>query len=205
MPFVDFKALKQSVSIERAAQLLNLKLHKSGQQLRGQCPACQTDDDRSLAITPGKGLYFCHAAQVGGDCISLVAHVLDLSMRDAAEWLQDTLPATAGTTVPQKPEGGANRPNPQRAAESPPTFDPAAYAAKLAYNDEVRALGIAEDDAKRLSIGYANRGYLQGRVCFPVRDEQGNICGFIGWNGTDIKVPKQWLTTANVVPLKRRA
>jgi hypothetical protein len=40
MPCVDFKAIKAAVSIEDAANLLKLPLKKSGNQLRGNCPAC---------------------------------------------------------------------------------------------------------------------------------------------------------------------
>src|SRR4029453_17209011 len=40
MPCVDFKAIKAAVSIEDAANLLKLPLKKSGNKLRGNCPAC---------------------------------------------------------------------------------------------------------------------------------------------------------------------
>jgi hypothetical protein len=76
VPYIDFQKLKAEISIIRAAQLLNLELAPSGKQLRGRCPACQSNDDHALAITPEKNAYYCHAGSVGGDCISLVAHVL---------------------------------------------------------------------------------------------------------------------------------
>jgi hypothetical protein len=47
MPCVDFKAIKAAVSIEDAANLLKLPLKKSGNQLRGNCPACGKEDNVS--------------------------------------------------------------------------------------------------------------------------------------------------------------
>jgi hypothetical protein len=54
--------------------------------------------------------------------------------------------------------------------------------------------------AERFGIGFMAPGALRGFVCFPVTD--GIETHYIGWNGTEFKMPK-WAT--NVVPLKRRA
>jgi len=122
-----------------------------------------------LALTPSKSVYYCHHAQVGGDVISLAGHILGLSMKDAAEWLQDTLPDKRDVTVPQKPEG-RTAPVAQPAPPAPQKqFDPDAYAAKLTYDEHVAALGISEEDAAWLSIGYCSTGLLRGRVAFPIR------------------------------------
>lgn len=40
MPFIDFGALKERVSMEQAVQLLGLQLRPQGHQLRGTCPNC---------------------------------------------------------------------------------------------------------------------------------------------------------------------
>src|SRR3981189_3948027 len=87
MPYVDFKAIKAAVSIEDAANLLTLSLKKSGNQLRGGCPACGNDDERILAITPARGLFYCFDAKTGGDCIALVQHITGLDVQDAAAYL----------------------------------------------------------------------------------------------------------------------
>ena len=159
MPYIDFIAIKEAVSIEAAAQLLNLDVKQSSNQLRGCCPACQSDDERSLAITPDKKVFFCHSARTGGDCIALVGHILGLSMKDAAEWLQDTLPQQRQSTVPTKPPG-RSQPADNKTASKP--FDTVAFANKLTYSDEVKALGFSEEDAERFSIGFT-----RGKVYFP--------------------------------------
>ena len=190
--FIDFKAIKAAVSIEDAANLLKLPLKKSGNQLRSNCPACGNEDERIVVITPSRGLFYCFDAKVGGDCLALVQHITGLEVQDAAQFL-----APKEATVPQKTEAGNNQPQPKRETKKETTFDPVAFASKLSFTDEVAELGISEEDATRLQIGFT-----RGKVYFPVRNEDGSISGFIGYADGQLKMPPQWIGT-NVVKLKR--
>lgn len=209
--FIDFKALAEQIDIEAVAQLCGLGLKRSGKELRSACPACKSDDERALAVMPESNSFRCYSAGQSGDCIALYAHLNGTGMYKAAKELQEhfgtaTAARTAPATAPQKPEGRDNGPTSRPAPAKKPeaTFDAEAYIQKLTYSDEVAALGISEEDAARLSIGYSSTGLMRGRVCIPVRNPDGSISGFIGWDGKDLKVPKTWLTS-NVVTLKRRA
>src|SRR3984957_9115876 len=86
---IDFVELKRQVSIERAAEMLGIKLKKSGTQLRGSCPICKEEGDRIFVITPARGLYYCFGKKCGKgvDGITLAANVRKCSLREAAEWL----------------------------------------------------------------------------------------------------------------------
>ena len=107
---IDFGELKQRVSIERAAEMLGIKLTKSGSQLRGLCP-CKAGGDRALVVTPAKGLYFCFGACAkGGDAITMAANVRNCSLREAAEFLAGKDGANSATakgdgslTIPPSP------------------------------------------------------------------------------------------------------
>jgi hypothetical protein len=57
--------LKQRVSIERAAEMLGIKLTKSGPQLRGPCPICKAGGDRAFVVTPAKGLLLLRRMREG--------------------------------------------------------------------------------------------------------------------------------------------
>ena len=188
MPYVDFKAIKEAVSIEDAANFLNLSLKKSGNQLRSGCPACKPDDERILVITPGRNLFYCFDAKVGGDCIALVQHITGLDAKDAASYLAPQ-ERTSKATVPQAARAETTAPKKE--------FDPVAFAAKLSFTDEVAELGISEEDATRLQIGFT-----RGRIYIPVRNEDGSISGFVGFADGQLKMPPQWLHS-NVVKLKR--
>jgi hypothetical protein len=77
-------------------------------------------------------------------------------------------------------------------------FDPAAFASKLVFTDEVAKLGISEEDATRLQIGF-NRG----KVYIALRDEFGFTAGFVAFADGQLKMPPTLLTNPSVVKLKR--
>lgn len=204
MSFIDFAALKAAVTIDQAAETLGLSLKQEGSQFRTSCPACKSGGNRAIVLTPAKGLFYCFSAKKGGDCIAIVAHVMGVGNNDAANFLADqlgTVPVPDRDTVLVSKERATAPKAPTRRVEkqekSAPTFDPAAFASKLAFTDEVAELGIAEEDATRLQIGFT-----RGRVYFPIRNEDGSIAGFVGYANGELKMPPQWIGT-NVVKLKR--
>jgi DNA primase len=204
--YIDFKRLAEEVDIETVANHFGLMLKRSQKELRAKCPACKSSDERALQIIPETNSYRCYAAQESGDVISLYAHIQGIRMYKAAKELQEQFgTAPAARTVPATPPQEPLRRETTRPPKSKDTtFDPTTFAAKLTYTDEVQALGITQEDAERLAIGfYAGAGMMRGRVCFPVRNDDGSIAGFIGAQGSDLKVPKTWLPPSNVVKLKR--
>ena len=103
---IDFTELKQRVRIERAAEMLGIKLAKSGPQLRGLCPICKTGGDRAFVITPAKGLYYCFGTcGKGGDAITMAANVRNCSLREAAEFLAGK---DGANSAPAKRDGSRN-------------------------------------------------------------------------------------------------
>lgn len=186
MPFeINFRQLAESIDIYAVAKLLGINVVKD----RAACPVCEAD--RALQFFPYTNTFQCHAAGETNktDCISLYAHVKGVGMYQAAKALHQHF---SGKTV--------ERETPKTPQPSP--FNPDEYLQKLQYTDEVSALGISEEDAQRLGIGTVNAGFHKGRIVFAIRDESGQVCGFVGVLGTDLKVPKQWLPS-KVVKLRR--
>jgi hypothetical protein len=91
MPFIDFAALKERVTMERAISLLNIKVTKrEGQQWRAPCPACRTGGDRVLSMNVKENVFRCFAdGKAAGDQIALVAHIRGTSQHEAAEYLNE--------------------------------------------------------------------------------------------------------------------
>jgi hypothetical protein len=198
--YIDFKALAEAIHIERVAKHIGLTPKLSGKELRSACPACNSNDERALQILPETNSYRCYAAQQSGDCISLYAHLKGIGMYKAAKELSELFATPNGarnnspTTPPQKSEG-------RTAKAQPAPFDPAAFAAKLVWSPEVEALGIIEEDATTLAIGFHPQ---RKRVYFPIRHTDGSIAGFIGYADGKLVMPPRW-QGSKVVPLKRRA
>lgn len=194
MPYIDFQEVKARVSIEQAAQMLGLKLAKSGAQFRAPCPACKEGGDRALAVTPSKSLFYCFAAQAGGDQIQLAAHVRGCKLPEAAQFLagQLQLPRTepaprTGTVSKERAEGDGFKPLDYLEPEHP----------------AVEAAGFDSEEAKALGIGYAPKGIMRGTVAVPIRDEKGTLLGYIGV--TEARLPPKGLINNNVVAFPKTA
>lgn len=174
--YVDFEELKAENPIDEVAERLGLKLTKRGQSLRGPCPSGE-GDERSLAVTPSKQVWFSFAAQKGGDVLELVRFVNDCSLQEAAQFLQGTVPL-------EKAHGSS----PDEGSEARGGFAPLTY---LEYDHpSVQALGLEPEDAEALGIGYAKRGTHRGKVAVPIRREDGLIAGYIGV--TEAGLPPKW-------------
>lgn len=196
--FIDFKELAESVDIAEVATWQGVTLKPSHKELRANCPACDSDDPRTLCIYPATNSFRCFAANKSGDAIALFAHLNGVGMYPAAKALQQHFQgATARSTAPQEPL----RRETTRPSKSEPSFDPQEYADKLKFTDEVAALGLSEDEAKELQVGWSARGFHRNVVVAPLRWPNGEIAAFIPIPpGT--KLPK--LTKAsNVVKLRR--
>ena len=188
MPFVDFAALKERVTIEEAAEMLGLHLKQTGAQLRGPCPACNSGGDRALVITPSKQLFYCFAQKVGGDLIKLVSHIENLGTNEAAVRVDrhfgGTVPDSSGnSTSGTVPQSGSGQDNPGTR-----TLQPLAYL--QAEHDAVQALGVEAETAERYSSGYAPKGILRGRYAVPIHTRDGQLVGYCGIAVKDDQQPR---------------
>jgi DNA primase len=191
MPYVDFADVKARVSIERAIELLGIPMTGKGAQYRGACPACQSGGDRALVVTPGKGMFYCFAAGIGGDVIAFAAHIRRCKPQEAAQFLVGTVqgtvpvPSTVPETAPQN-QKGALKPLDYLQADHP----------------AVQAVGFDPETAKALGIGYAPKGLMRGSVAVPVRLEDGSLAGYIGI--TEAKLPPRFILDTVVVPFPKK-
>lgn len=209
---IDFAAIKRQVPIAKVADYLGLPA-TSKDQIRCECPACESDNPRGLAVTKSIGSYYCHVEKRGGDCIGLLAHIRGIGQREAAEIIMrdlmgnstDTRNSTATASRRAPYSTGSRRKQPQE-----PKQEPAAIGlTELEYlqheHEAVQELGISPEDAEALGIGYAPRGIMRGLVAVPIRLGDGKLAGYIGLpDDPYIKLPTRW-HHINVVPLKRRA
>jgi hypothetical protein len=203
MPFVDFAALKQRISIEQVVGLLGLEMRPEGNQLRSACPACQKGDKRTLVVTPSKGVWFCHVAEKGGDLINLAAHVRDEKLSVAAHWLEKQVGGV--TSTPSSPTSGGgtvsnsstsapvtsstshltvpNAPAAEPMTATPNGVDPRLIkiADRLDHeHPDVLALGLSPETAEDLGVGYDPKGVMRGRVLFPLYRD-GVLTAFMGF------------------------
>jgi hypothetical protein len=214
VPFIDFTKAKEQISPEQVIQHTNLPFVKKGNQFRCACPV-HHGGDRSLVVTPSEVAFYCHAAQEGGDHLGLLAHIRQSKPYGAVKELCETfaphllpgavskpaLPPTIPDTVPKKPiavqkETATTSPSSETVEKEKGSgaergFSPLPYL--MPEHPAVQALGISPDVARALGLGYAPRGHHRGCVAIPVRNDDGRLAGYIGFDGTTIRLPPKWI------------
>jgi DNA primase len=170
---IDFVELKQRVSIEQAADMLGIKLKKSGPQLRGQCPICKDNSDRAFVITPAKGLYYCFGkCGKGGDAITMAANVRKCSLREAAEFLAGK---SGASSAPAKGDGSRHD-SPQPLTEK--GLRPLDYL--QATHEAVQTSGVSPETCMQFGAGFAPKGIMRGRLAIPIHDRAGTLLAYCG-------------------------
>lgn len=162
----DFERIKANYPIEGVAERLNLKLKREGKQLRAACPSGQ-GGDRALVITPEKNVWFSQAVKKGGSVIDLVAFVNNLTLPEAARWIEgNQVSAPEKSATRAVPNGGMN---PVELVHDHPS---------------VLVSGIEAEDAKRFGLGFREpvEGKTRagaGHILVPVYAD-GKLAGYVG-------------------------
>lgn len=180
--FVDFSEVKARYSIEDVMKKLGLNLQLKGSQYRCSCPRCG-GNDRTLVITPSKGFY-CFASQKGGDQIELVAHLEEVSAKEAAQWI------VGKNSSPHSSQGRSE------GAQGSPPKELQALSYLESHHPAVTALGFEDEVASAIGVGFASRGTMSGRVLIPLRLPDGRLTGYVGVNFADdvpLKLPTRFV------------
>ena len=82
-----FKEVKERADILKVCDLLGIKLDRSHMCL---CPF-HKEKSPSFSVSPSKQIYKCFGCDKGGDSISLVSSILNISPLDAAKFLNNNL------------------------------------------------------------------------------------------------------------------
>jgi hypothetical protein len=178
---VDFAKLKENISIVQCLAMLDVTVPQGSRaQLKLDCPRCASKN--SLAVNTERNIAFCHTAKAGGSVIDITAHIKEMSVKDAAEWLEkgSKSPAIAQKGVAIERKGFNLETEPDHPA--------------------VEVTGLDPKIAARAGIGYASRGILKGTIAVPVFDKAtGELLGYLGC--TDFIVPPS-LKGENIIEIK---
>lgn len=164
-----------------------VRLHPAGQYWWGLCPF-HNDRHPSLAVHPGRGTYHCYACGERGDVLSFIRKIEHCSFAEAVARLTGT-PSIKRAISPQPvPE--------EEPVKAPSREELEAFLQTL--------LPVSSGDSDLtptwldFEVGQAPHTVsprwksLQGRLIFPLREEDGRLVGFAGrrTDDTDTRSPK---------------
>lgn len=172
-PHLDFRVLKQRVSIEQVLQHGGLldRFKRRGDTLTGPCPIHKGDNRGAFVVSRSKNLWHCFSGcGCGGDVVDLVRRLNGLSYRETAVYL-----ASIADEVPTRPDTSA-------ATSRRPSFKPFLRPLPLEFDTPLlRSKGIHKDTAQHFEAGrFRGRGMLEGCVAVRLHDPRGEVLGYAG-------------------------
>jgi DNA primase len=203
--FVDFRAIKQTASMEAVLNRYNVRFRRSNQHsLRGMCPLPTHTSEKSkesFGVDLTKNIWACQSTSCatarvgkkGGNVIDFVAVMERCSIRDAALKLHEWFGTSAGVPTAtkeskQKPEPlVADKKEGSEEVNKPLTFTLRDVDPTHPY---LKQRGITEETARYFGVGFfPGRGTMSGRVVIPIHNERGELVAYAG-RGIDDAEPK---------------
>jgi DNA primase len=206
--WVDFKELKQKVTLEMALRHYDLwdKLKKSGGNLVGCCPIHQGSNPRQFSVDPAKNIFNCFGnCKSGGNVLDFVVKMEKVSIREAALMLKawfklDADEPTDRKRVKEKKEHRYRGAHPEKELPDPPGHPPSGRE-NPPLNFELKSLEtghpffaereIEPETVEHFGLGFCARGILKGRIAIPIHNELGQLVAYCGRAVTDEQTGKE--------------
>lgn len=184
--WVDFGALKQSVGIERVLEHYGVRLKQVHRDyLRGRCPLpghSSAHSVESFTVNTSKNIWACHSdscrqarnGKVGGNILDLVACMECCAIREAALRMQTWWLVGEHRQLVSKGMRVNGRVE-QEMSKLP-------FSLRLnGWHPYLDQRGISRQTADTFGVGYyAGRGFLCGRIVFPIHNERGGLVAYAG-------------------------
>jgi DNA primase len=183
--WVDFKTVKAAVSMEVLLERYsNVRLTRSGDELRGRCPIHKGESEDSFHVNVAKNCFQCFVCKARGNVLDFVSKMEQCSVRDAALKLQEWFSVTGehtngnGSGVPASAAATQQQGSEHTKKNQPLTFQLNGVDASHPY---IADRGISRAIADEFGIGFfAGRGSMSGRVVIPIHNDNGELVAYAG-------------------------
>jgi DNA primase len=174
--WLDFKAIKRSVSLESLLRHDGVELRRSGpDQYRGRCPIHGGEGQDAFRVNLARNIFHCFACGAGGTVLDFVAAMEGCTLREAAEKLEPraTLLNEPATFLARK-----ELVTEKKRAPLPLGFMLRGVDCAHPY---LAARGIEPQTAAHFGVGfYAGPGLLSGHLVIPIHNAQGELVAYCG-------------------------
>jgi DNA primase len=190
--WVDYRAIKDAVSIETVLANYGIRLHRlDGQHFRGPCPLPAHTSKSSrhcFIVNTHKNAWACHSdscvaargGRIGGNVLDFVSAMESCSIREAALKLQNSFVVVSPLpSVSRAPTRSARATAPSAGESNNPLWfalrrlDPS--------HPYLAERGIDAETVRHFGVGYNHGiGSMAGRIVIPIHDEDGILVAYAG-------------------------
>src|ERR1019366_9420159 len=189
--WVDFKAVKQSVTMEQILGRYGVKLKESGKELRGRCPIHQGDGTDSFHANTEKNAFHCFSCQAKGNVLDLVAAMEKCSVRDAGLKLQQWYNLVSGNSGAEQSTSPAPETKTQKGSQlaTEKVGDRGEPNKPLGFrlkgvdhrHPYLASRGVDPETAEYFGVGlFSGKGSMSGRIVIPIENEAGELVAYAG-------------------------
>ena len=198
--FVDFKAVKAAITMERVLEHYGLmdKFKRSGDSLSGPCPIHKGSSPTQFRVSTSKNIWHCFSeCKHGGNTLDFIAKMENVSIHAAAlkaiEWFHLDREAMSAGSDEEPPAESANGDG--VSAPKPAPRKPASAAEKGAPNTPLKfrldklerdhpyllqTRGLSPETIADFGIGDCAKGMMAGRIAIPIHNPDGNVVAYAG-------------------------
>ena len=177
--WVDFRAAKQSVSIQMVLEYYNLLngLRKTTDELRGHCPLHKGKGERSFHVNLKKNLFHCFTCGAEGNVLHLTALLEGCSLNEAILKLKDVFSVVQSEVIMQASSAKAGQKNGLKLINPPLTWQ--------LQVDHKHQYGLGRKLTKETLHFFGaglclSKGTFSGRFVIPLHNEVGELVGYAG-------------------------
>src|SRR5512145_801867 len=175
--WVDFAAIKQSVSLGPLLRRYHVKLRRSGRdQYRGCCPIHGGQGRDAFHANLTRNIFHCFSCGAGGSVLDFVAAMDRCSLREAA--LKLASETTALLPLTTAPPAAKQRVTKKGKAPAPLGFT---LRGINSWDPYLASRGIQPATAEQFGVGvYRGSGIFSGRLVIPIHNERGELVAYCG-------------------------
>jgi DNA primase len=186
--WVDFRAVKQAVSIEMVLEHYNLLngLRRNGDELRGRCPIHKGEGERAFQVNVIKNAFQCFSCKSRGNVLDFVAAMEECSIRDAAIKLKAWFKvgeSELSPTLRQPVDKGWSEGVEDEDAGMPATINPPlSFELRVDHTHEYgQSRGLSLKTLETFGAGLCiSNGMFAGRFVIPLHNRVGELVGYAG-------------------------
>jgi DNA primase len=206
-PFVDFRAIRARVTMERVLEHYNVlgTMKRSGSRLSGPCPIHNGSNPTQFRVDTEKNLWNCFSeCKHGGNVLDFIAKKEDIPILDAAlkacEWFGIPLEEVKTKASKDEPELPADKPSEAAAKSAKPPPPPTPAPENTTPNPPLKfrldkvdrahpyfaERGITQEGIIDFGLGYftGDKGIMVGRIAIPIHNVKGEVVAYAGrWPG----------------------
>lgn len=203
--FVDFRIIKERISIEQVLDHYNIRLRRSNQTaLRGFCPLPTHSSEKSresFGVDVEKKIWSCQSnscasarqGKKGGNILDFVAVMDNCSVREAAlkldDWFLHSIKSITSSDEEKSDRAKQKSHDDTKLVAEKDDAVPLTCNKPLSFSltgidvehPYIASRGIEKEIAELFGIGFfPGRGTMSGRVVIPISNEKGELVAYAG-------------------------